>query len=51
MFSVSINTVPAPEQAPSPRVSTASVGLDDNVYLFSGCGGLEIDAIDENGSL
>ncbi|POR39153.1 Kelch repeat protein [Tolypocladium paradoxum] len=48
---VSVDTVLAPEQAPSPRVGTASVGLDGKLYLFSGRGGLAMDAVDEDGSL
>ncbi|KAH7137342.1 kelch repeat protein [Dactylonectria estremocensis] len=44
-------TLPAPSQAPSPRVGTASAVIDGDVYLFSGRGGIAMDAIDENGSV
>ncbi|KAH7133702.1 kelch domain-containing protein [Dactylonectria macrodidyma] len=44
-------TIQAPSLAPSPRVGTASAVLDGAVYLFSGRGGIAMDAIDESGSV
>lgn len=49
--SVQAKTLPAPTIAPSPRVGTASAVLVDVIYLFSGRGGVAMDAIDENGSV
>ncbi|KAF7554432.1 hypothetical protein G7Z17_g2885 [Cylindrodendrum hubeiense] len=47
--SVQAKTLPAPTLAPSPRVGTASSVLDKTIYLFSGRGGIAMDAIDESG--
>lgn len=44
-------TFPAPDPSPSPRVGTASVSLDGNIWLFSGRGGLAMDPVEEKGDL
>ncbi|KAK2616440.1 hypothetical protein QQS21_000682 [Conoideocrella luteorostrata] len=41
----------AANKAPSPRVGTASVTAHDNIWLFSGRGGLAMDPIEEQGNL
>lgn len=46
-----VNTLPAPDNAPSARVGSASVTVNGSIWLFSGRGGLSMDAIEENGSL
>ncbi|ORY14127.1 kelch repeat protein-like protein [Clohesyomyces aquaticus] len=37
--------------APTPRVGSASASLHGRMYLFSGRGGIDMDAIEENGAL
>ncbi|KAL7913387.1 kelch domain-containing protein [Trichoderma velutinum] len=46
-----VDTLPAPDNAPSARVGSASVTIDGSIWLFSGRGGLAMDAIEENGSI
>ncbi|KFA51305.1 hypothetical protein S40293_04401 [Stachybotrys chartarum IBT 40293] len=46
-----VETLPAPSLVPSPRVGTASAVLNGDIYIFSGRGGIAMDAIDEGGKL
>ncbi|UKZ81247.1 hypothetical protein TrVFT333_009019 [Trichoderma virens FT-333] len=50
-FKGKVNTLPAPDNAPSARVGSASATVDGSMWLFSGRGGLAMDAIEENGSM
>ncbi|KAL7625836.1 hypothetical protein AAE478_005059 [Parahypoxylon ruwenzoriense] len=44
-------TLPAPSEAPSPRVGSTTAALKDALYLFSGRGGLAMMPIEEHGAL
>jgi Galactose oxidase, central domain len=46
-----VQTIPAPSDAPSPRVGSASTVLNNIIYYFSGRGGIDIAPIEEHGSL
>ncbi|KAH6890288.1 kelch domain-containing protein [Thelonectria olida] len=48
---VKVETLPTPDLAPSPRVGTASVTINDHIWLFSGRGGVAMDPVDEKGDL
>ena len=48
---VTITTVPATSQSPSPRVGTAACTLNGKVYLFSGRGGVAMAPIEEQGAV
>ncbi|OAA54625.1 Kelch repeat protein [Cordyceps fumosorosea ARSEF 2679] len=47
----SAQTVPAPTEAPIPRVGSASTALQGKIWIFSGRGGLEMKPVEEHGSL
>ncbi|MCJ1467200.1 hypothetical protein MMC07_005823 [Pseudocyphellaria aurata] len=49
--SATVQTVSARNEAPSPRVGSASTVLDDIIYFFSGRGGTAMAPIEEKGSL
>ncbi|KAF9772135.1 hypothetical protein IL306_010193 [Fusarium sp. DS 682] len=44
-------TISAPSDAPSPRVGSPSTTIGNNIFLFSGRGGLEMKPIEEKGSV
>jgi hypothetical protein len=50
-ISPSSSTTATPAIAPTPRVGTAAVSLNETIYLFSGRGGPSMEALDENGSI
>ena len=46
-----LRTVAATTLAPSPRVGSPSTRIGQNIYIFSGRGGLEMRPVEENGTL
>lgn len=46
-----LRTIPTGADAPSPRVGTASTVINGDIYIFSGRGGVAMDAIDEGFNL
>ncbi|CAI7653938.1 unnamed protein product [Penicillium manginii] len=46
-----LTSKPATSRSPSPRVGTASCTLNDNVYIFSGRGGVAMAPIEEDGAI
>ncbi|GJN73440.1 hypothetical protein Purlil1_6436 [Purpureocillium lilacinum] len=47
----SVTTLPAPDPAPAPRVGAASTSVQGDIYVFSGRGGIDMNALDESGAL
>ncbi|KAG7284859.1 hypothetical protein NEMBOFW57_009474 [Staphylotrichum longicolle] len=47
----SVTTLAAPAEAPSPRVGSTTIGLNDKLYMFSGRAGLAMVPIEEKGAL
>ncbi|SPO07033.1 probable kelch repeat-containing proteins [Cephalotrichum gorgonifer] len=47
----SVQTLPAPAEAPIPRVGSPSTTANGNIWIFSGRGGLEMRPIEESGAL
>ncbi|EEY20273.1 kelch repeat protein [Verticillium alfalfae VaMs.102] len=47
----SVNTIPAPAEAPIPRVGSPSTTINGNIWIFSGRGGLDMKPIEEQGTL
>lgn len=46
-----VKTLPAPAEAPSPRVGSPSTTIGSSIYLFSGRGGVEMKPVEEDGGL
>ncbi|KAJ3534987.1 hypothetical protein NM208_g7319 [Fusarium decemcellulare] len=46
-----VQTLPAPGTAPTPRVGTPSTTINQDLYLFSGRGGVEMKPVEENGAI
>ncbi|KAF4996934.1 hypothetical protein FDECE_12257 [Fusarium decemcellulare] len=46
-----VQTLPAPDTAPTPRVGTPSTTINQDLYLFSGRGGVEMKPVEENGAI
>ncbi|KAI5919190.1 kelch repeat protein [Camillea tinctor] len=44
-------TLPAPTNAPTPRVGAAMAAVKDSLYMFSGRGGISMHPIEENGAV
>lgn len=51
MAEPSLKTIPAPTEAPIPRVGSPSTTVNGKIWIFSGRGGLEMKPIEENGAL
>ncbi|KAF6791686.1 kelch repeat protein [Colletotrichum sojae] len=49
--SATATTIPAPAEAPSPRVGSPSTVLNGALYLFSGRGGIDMKPVEEQGAL
>ncbi|KAF4458842.1 Nitrile-specifier 5 [Fusarium albosuccineum] len=46
-----VQTLPAPATAPTPRVGTPSTTINQDLYLFSGRGGVDMKPVEENGAI
>lgn len=46
-----METIPAPKDAPTPRVGSPSTTLGGNIWIFSGRGGINMAPIEEEGAL
>ncbi|KAK3080630.1 hypothetical protein LTS18_014608, partial [Coniosporium uncinatum] len=49
--SAAVQTIATPNDAPSPRVGSASTALNESIYYYSGRGGVAMAPIEENGNL
>jgi hypothetical protein len=46
-----LQTLSGDGPSPQPRVGSAMTALGDKLYMFSGCGGIEMAPLEEHGSL
>ncbi|RNJ58804.1 hypothetical protein D7B24_004169 [Verticillium nonalfalfae] len=46
-----VKTIPAPAEAPIPRVGSPSTTINGNIWIFSGRGGLDMKPVEEQGTL
>ncbi|KAF3346550.1 4-coumarate--CoA ligase [Verticillium dahliae VDG2] len=46
-----VKTIPAPAEAPIPRVGSPSATINGSIWIFSGRGGIEMKPVEEQGAL